>query len=97
MTKPCYFCGVMAPVTFDRRALFDEWSYANRIVCDYRSRFDGVWERLEWAAKDETEFGAHLRCALQWAIKEEEYAERYDVIPEGVENGEVEDTERERR
>ncbi len=80
--KPCYFCGIMAPVTFDHHALFDMWSHANRIMCDYRSRFDGVRERLEEAAKDETEFGCHPLCALRWAVKEEGYAERYGIMPD---------------
>ena len=88
--KPCYFCGLAAPVTFDHRALFDQWSYANQIIADFRSRFDGMRERLKWAAKDETEFGCHPLCALQWAIKEEGYAERYGIIPEGVDDGQAE-------
>ena len=82
MSKPCYFCGVMAPVTFDHAALFDAWSSANRILCDYRSRFDGDRERLEEAAKDETDTGAHPLCALRWAIEEEGYSERYGIMPE---------------
>jgi len=92
-TKPCYFCGLAAPVTFEHRHVFGEWSYANQIIADFRSRFDGMRERLKWAAKDETEFGCHPLCALQWAIKEEGYAERYGIIPEGGDDGQAEDTE----
>lgn len=80
--KPCYFCGVLAPVTFDHVALFDIWEGVNKVIAPFRSRFDGVRKRLEWAAKDETETGAHPLCALRWALKEEGYSERYGIMPE---------------
>lgn len=75
--KPCHFCGEPAPSTFDAEAVFDEWSSRNKIVADWRSRFDGVRERLEWAALDETDEGAHPACALDWAVRCEGYATRY--------------------
>ena len=82
ISKPCFFCGDPVPVVFDHVALFDAWSSANRILCDSRSRFDGVRERLAWAAKDEANTGAHPLCALRWAIEEEDYSERYGIMPE---------------
>ena len=77
VTKPCFVCGEPAPVTFDAEAVFEDWSARNRIICDYRARFDGVRERLKWAALDETEEGAHPLCALTWAVTKEGFQERY--------------------
>lgn len=69
--KPCYFCRKMAPVTFDPEEVFNDWSIKNKIICDWRSRFDGVRARLEWAALDETDKGCHPECALEYALREE--------------------------
>lgn len=87
--KPCYFCGILAPVTFDHAALFNSWVDANSIIAPFRSRFNGMRERLKWAAKDETDTGAHPLCALQWAIKEEGYAERYEATEVMIDFDEV--------
>lgn len=75
--KPCFFCGKPAPVTFDAKAVFGDWSARNHIMFDHRARFDGVRKRLAWAALDESDTGAHPLCALRWAVTEEDYAERY--------------------
>ena len=75
--KPCFFCGELAPVVWDSEAVFNDWSARNEIVCDWRSRFDGVRERLKWASIDESDKGAHPICALKWAVKEEGFNERY--------------------
>lgn len=69
--KPCYFCGKMAPVTFDAEQVFDDWSTKNEVICDWRSRFDGVRARLEWASLDESDKGCHPECALEYALREE--------------------------
>ena len=75
--KPCFFCKKLAPNTFDATEVFDDWSSRNQIISDFRSRFDGVRERLKWAALDETDKGAHPECALKWAVTEEGFNERY--------------------
>lgn len=69
--KPCYFCEKMAPVTFDAEQVFNDWSTENKIICDWRSRFDDLRARLEWASLDETDKGCHPECALDWALKKE--------------------------
>lgn len=55
------------------RNLFDEWSALNRVMCDYRSRFDVLREGLP-KCKSRTEAVALLR--------QEQYAERYPLLPE---------------
>ena len=80
--KPCFECGAPAPTTFDARTLFDAWAESNAIIASWRCRFDAVRARLEWAAVDETDTGAHPLCALRWAIRTEGFAERYPVLPE---------------
>lgn len=83
--EPCFFCGKSASVTFNHADLFDRWVVANYVIAPSRSCFNGMRERLEWAAKDETKTGAHATCALRWAVKEEGYSERYakvDVLVE---------------
>lgn len=72
--NPCYFCGKMAPVTFDPEEAFDDWSIKRKIICDWRSRFDGLRERLKWASLDETDKGCHPKCALEYALREEGFA-----------------------
>ena len=89
MSKPCFICHAPSEVNedglfFDAESVFDRWSYANRIICNWRSRFDGVRVRLKWAALDETEDGAHATCVLEWAIREEGFAERYPAFNAGV-------------
>ena len=64
---------------YDHAIVFDAWANDNQIINEWRSRFDGVRERLEWAALDETKEGAHSSCALRWAVREEGYAERYPI------------------
>src|SRR5262245_3590867 len=82
MAKPCLFCRRPAELTagsrfYDWEELFNAWSTTNRIISDWRARFEGVRGRLKWAALDETDYGACPACALQWAIDNEGYAERY--------------------
>ncbi len=62
------------------KEIFDSWSYSNRIMCDYRSRFDGVRKRLKLAVRR----GDPPRKALQESISLEGYAERYPIIPEEI-------------
>jgi len=76
-TKPCHFCKLDAPTIFDADNIFYKWAYRNMIINPDRSRFEGVRERLKWAALDETEYGCHPECALEWAVREEGYMERY--------------------
>lgn len=82
--KPCFFCGQSAEVTFDPETVFDLWAEENQIISPCRSRFDDVREKLEWAARDETEYGCHRLCALKWAIETEGFSVRYPLIPEEV-------------
>ena len=79
--KPCYFCGRPAPNTFDAKSVFDTWASDNGIIASCRSRFDGIRDRLSWAALDETDKGAHPECALKWAIDAEDFGTRYPIIP----------------
>ncbi len=79
LKKPCFFCGLMAPVTFNADEIFSNWSVENKIICDWRSRFDSVRDRLSWAALDESDKGSHSKCALEWATREEGFTIRGDV------------------
>ena len=78
--KSCFRCGQPAPDTFDATEIFEAWEGVNQIVASFRSRFDGMNEKLLWAAAVGPR-GAHVRCALEWAIHEEGYATRYPVVP----------------
>ena len=82
--KPCFACGKPAPVTFDHKDLFASWVSANQVICPWRARFEGVKERLKWASLDETDTGAHPKCSLEWAIREENFDERYPLVDEAV-------------
>lgn len=80
--KPCFYCGKPATrrypkVFFQWRRVFREWVDRNKIISADRSRFDGMRERLRWAALDETDEGAHAQCALEWAVLHEGYSRRY--------------------
>lgn len=77
--KPCFVCGSPAPVTFDAVSVFAEWSADNEIVCDWRSRFDGIRDRLRLAASDENGLVAHPACAMRWAVSEAGFLDRYPV------------------
>lgn len=77
MTKPCFYCHKSAPVTFDAKVVFRDWADDNEIIATWRARFDGIKRRLAWAALDESDEGAHPKCALRWAVEEEGFGERY--------------------
>lgn len=64
-------------MTFDAVKVFNDWSSRNKIMSAWRSRFDGVREKLNWAALDETDKGCHPECALKWAVQTEEYSSQY--------------------
>ena len=98
--KPCFFCKKPSEVDksgvfFDHKFVFAAWSSHNKILCDGRSRFDGVREKLKWAALDETEEGAHAMCALFWAVSEEGFITRYPV--DGVDLSHTDQTKRAKR
>ena len=87
--KPCFACRQSSPLMFgdrffDPEAVFESWSAENQIICDWRSRFDGVRRALDWASLDESDDGAHAECALRWAIKESKWDCRYPRIPAGL-------------
>lgn len=87
MSKPCLFCKKPAELShgaefFDWRAVFSEWATRNKIISPDRCRFDGVRDRLAWAALDENNAGAHAACALDWAVRNEDYATRYPARSE---------------
>ena len=87
--KPCFACRQSSPLMFgdrffDPEAVFESWSAENQIICDWRSRFDGVRRALDWASLDENDDGAHAECALRWAIKESKWDCRYPRIPAGL-------------
>jgi len=84
-SKPCFICGNPSELLFgnkffDPERAFKHWADKNKIISSWRSRFDGVRDRLEWAALDETNEGAHANCTLEWAIKKEGFANRYPLI-----------------
>lgn len=78
-TKPCFFCGLPAPATFDPEAVFNQWVDDNQIMSSGRSRFDDVRDDLQWASLDESDQGCHPLCALKWAVAKAGFSERYPV------------------